>query len=415
VSAEEDIMSKLPLEGVRILEASDALALPHATHILGDMGAEIILVEHAGRPNMFRFLGPFPDNEPREDSWNRSGSFNQWNRNKLSLTLDLSHPKAKDIFKALVKVSDVVAENFTSRVMKNFGLDYPELKKVKEDLIMLSNTGYGHSGPWRNYVGMAQVVEAATTAHVTGWPDRGPGKAGQSIMDIVCSFNVAAAILTALHYRRRTGKGQWIDHSMLQACVPTLGSALMDAAMNERDQFRMGNRDPYIAPQGCYRCQGEESWVVISVSSDAEWQQLCRVMEQPGLSQDPRFADALSRWKHQDELDPILEKWTSQRDRFALMEILQKAGVPSGAVLSSKDLFLNPHVKAREYFELATHDPDTGVGTRPYAGRPYTFSETPGRIRRATSGFWAAFWAWMLKRSRPLKRNTSLATTPGLS
>ena len=378
-------MAKLPLEGVRILEASDALALPHGIHILGDMGAEIIQVESPGHINMFRSRGAFPDNEPRKDFWNRSGSFNQWNRSKLSITLDLNHPKAKAIFKALIRMSDVVAENFTARVMQNFGLGYSELKKVKEDLIMLSNTGYGHSGPWRNYVGMAQVVEAATTAHLTGWPDREPSKAGQSIMDLVCSFNMAAAVLMAIHYRRRTGNGQWIDHSMLQACVPTISSALMDAAMNGRDQFRMGNGDQSMAPQGCYPCQGEESWVVISVSSDAQWRELCQAMDMPGLCQDPRFAEPASRWKNREALDPILEEWTSGRDRFQVMELLQKAGIPSGAVLSNKDLFLNPHLKSRGYFEMATHLPETGVGTRPYAGRPYKFSTSPGRISRAAA------------------------------
>ena len=378
------IVSKLPLEGVRVLEASDVIAVPHAMGTLADMGAEVILVEFAGRPNMFRFVSPFLNNEVKGDFWNRQGGFNQWNRNKLSLTLDLTHAKGREIFRALVSISDVVAENFSARVMNNFGLEYSELKKIKEDIIMLSNTGFGHSGPWRDHVGMAQVVEAATIAHLTGWPDRGPSKGGQAIMDNVCSSNMVAAIMMALHYRRRTGKGQWIDHSMLQASAPVIAAALMDAAMNNRDQLRRGNRDPYLAPQGCYRCRGADDWLVLSIESDDQWQRLCKIMDMRDMVKDPRFIDVINRRKNHDELDRIIEEWTQTRDRLEIMEMLQRADIPSGAALSNKDLLLDPHLKARGYFEMATHEPETEVGKRPYSGRAFKLSQTPGSIRRAT-------------------------------
>ncbi|MBI4234030.1 MAG: CoA transferase [Chloroflexi bacterium] len=377
-------MPKLPLEGIRIIEASDALALPHGMHALGDLGAEVIQVEHCGRVNFFRLSAPFPENEAGESFWNRAGSFNQWNRNKMSLTLDLNAEQGKAIFKRLVAISDVVAENFTARVMKNFGLDYPVLREIKQDLIMLSNTGYGHTGPWRNYVGMAQVVEAATTASMTGYPDGGPTKAAQSPMDLVASWNMAAAVVMALLHRQRTGKGQWIDHSMLQAGVPTIAEAFMDAVMNQRNRHRMGNRDPYFVPQGCYPCKGDDEWVVISVTNDADWEHLCRAMERPELIEDPRFATVLDRHRNHDELDRLLSAWTRGRDKYEVMHTLQRAGVAAGALLSTKGLLLDPHLKARRFFEKLTHVPESGVGTRPYATRPYKFSATPPRIRFAT-------------------------------
>ncbi|MBI4201781.1 MAG: CoA transferase [Chloroflexi bacterium] len=378
-------MADLPLKGIRILEASDILALPTAMSIMADMGAEVIHVEYHQRPNFYRFLGPFPESRPGANWHDRSAAFNASNRSKLSLSLNLGSPKGRDIFLKLVKKSDVVAENFSARVMGNFGLHYPELKKVKDDIIMLSNTGYGHSGPWRDYVGMAQVIEAAITAHVTGYPDRLPGKAGQSIMDLIVAWNIVNAIMLALLFRRRTGKGQWIDHSMLQACIPVAIGPLMDAVMNGRDQMRRGNRDAVHAPQGCYPCQGDDDWVVISITSDEEWQAFVQATDGPAWAGDPRFATEAGRMAAHDELDRHISAWTAGQDKIAIMELLQQAGVPAGAVLKNKEVLANPHYQARSFWELVSHPPETGIGARWYSGRPFTMSRTPGKARRATA------------------------------
>ncbi len=378
-------MADLPLKGIRILETSDILALPMAMSMMADMGAEVIHIEYAGRPNFYRFLGPYPETRPDANWHDRSGAFNASNRSKLSLTLNLGSDQGKEVFLSLVRISDVVAENFSARVMANFGLDYPELKKVKDDLIMLSNTGYGHSGSWRDYVGMAQVIEAATTSHLTGHPDGMPGKGGQSIMDLVVCWNIVNAVTLALFHRRRTGKGQWIDHSMLEACVPLVAGPLMDAAMNGHDQFRRGNRDAVHAPQGCYRCQGDDDWVTISVTSDEEWSGLCQALGEPAWTRDQRFATEEGRRQHHDDLDQRIQEWTADRDKHQVMKLLQNAGVPSGAVLNNKEVLLNPHYKERGFWELAMHPPETGIGGRYYAGRPFKMSRTPGRVRRATA------------------------------
>ncbi len=378
-------MPDLPLKGIRILETSDILALPMAMSIMADMGAEVIHIEYAQRPNFYRFLGPYPESRPGVNWHDRSAAFNASNRSKLSLTLNLGHPKGKEVYLKLVNISDVVAENFSSRVMANFGLDYPNLKKVKENIIMLSNTGYGQSGPWKDYVGMAQVIEAATTSHLTGYPDRMPGKAGQSIMDLVVAWNIVNAIMLALLHRQRTGQGQWIDHSMLQACAPVVMGPLMDAAMNGRDQMRRGNRDAVHAPQGCYPCQGDDDWLVVSVTSDEEWRSFVKAIGGPAWANDPRFASEAGRMAAHDELDGHIAAWTKGQDKVAAMKLLQAAGVPAGAVLKNKEVLMNEHYKARGYWELASHPAETNIGARWYGGRPFKLSRTPGKIRRATA------------------------------
>ena len=375
-------MTRLPLDGIRILEASEALALPYAMGIMADLGAEVIVVEHAGRLNIFRPPGPYPDNDPGENWWNRAGGWNYWSRSKMHLTLDLTNPKAREIFKALVRISDMVVENFTARVMRNFSLHYEELQKIKSDIIMLSNTGYGHSGPWRNYVGQAMVIESLLTAELTGYPNEGPNKAGQSPMDLITAWNMCTALLLALRHRKKTGKGQWIDHSMFQACTPLIVGPLMDTQMNHRYPPRMGNHHELMAPHNTYQCKGDEQWVTIAAASDEQFRSLCEVMGQPELAHDPRFAGVISRLENQEVLDQIISLWTEARDKYEAMKLLQGKGVPCGPVQSNKDVMLDPHVQSRGYFERVTHPPKAGVGTRLYPGRAFKLSETPLSIRK---------------------------------
>jgi crotonobetainyl-CoA:carnitine CoA-transferase CaiB-like acyl-CoA transferase len=331
---------------------------------------------------MFRLRSPFPQNEPGDMFWNRAGPFNQWNRNKYSLTLDLTHPLGKEVFKALARISDVVAENFAAGVMDRLGLGYEVLRKLRPDIILLSNTGYGRTGPWAGFIGMAQVVEAMTTAHLTGYPDRRPAKAGQSPMDIVAAWNMASAVILALLHRDLTGRGQHIDHSILEPSLHLIAAELLDYQMNGREAFRSGNHHPFKAPYGCYPCQGEDEWVVIEVNSEEEWEGLVRAMGSPPWSQEPRFSTPLGRLQHRDELDERISQWTRGFDKMGLMHLLQGEGVPCGAVLTLRELALNPHLWRRGFFERISHPPETGVGTRVYPGRPFRLSRTPGRVQR---------------------------------
>jgi len=385
-------MSQLPLEGIRVLDSTYVFALPYAGGQLADLGAEVIKIEGPGRPDVTRtggYAGTFPENDHGEDWWNRPSTFNLINRGKRSLTLDLTDPRGRDLFRQLVAVSDVVMENFTPRVMRGWGLDYPNLRKIRPDIILVSNTGYGHGdGPYSSYPAQATTQEA-THGHcwVTGYPGEAPSKAGASFVDFLSTWTAVFAIGAALHHRHRTGQGQWVDIGMYQTGAMFLSEYLMDAAVNGRDGGRMGNRHPYRAPQGCYPAQGQDQWVVLSVGDDAQWQALCRLMGQEELAQDPRFADVLSRQRHHDALDEILRTGTASHDKYELMHRLQGAGIPAGPVLTGRDVHFDPHYRSRGFLERVTYPPHREMGARIFMGRPYKLSQTPLQIRGPAPAF----------------------------
>ena len=378
------VTRQAPLKGLRVLDVTHVFAAPYATGMLGDLGAEVIRVVSPDRVDMMTALGPFPDNEPGKRFWDRVGSLNSVNRSKRGLGLNLKDPRGADIFRRLVKVSDVVVEGFTKDVMKKFGLDYPALKEIKPDIIMVSNTAYGHSGPWSGYGGVAIGLEATSgMAHLSGYQDGPPSKAGDSYTDFLATWTIGYTVLAALHHRRRTGKGQWIDLSMYQVGATTIGEAILDYTANGRVQTRIGNRNPTAAPSGVYPCKGEKRWVALTVMTDENWKTFCTLMGQDQLAHDRRFQTVTDRLSHQDELDSIIGDWTWQFEPDELMNLLQKAGIASGAVLNNKDLFLDPHIKMRRFYEKVQHPPSSGIGTRLYIGRPWKFSEANVEIRKA--------------------------------
>ena len=385
-------MPQLPLEGIRVLDSSYVFALPYAGGLLADMGAQVIKIEGPGRPDTTRsggLSGSFPENELDERWWNRPSTYNLINRGKQSLTLDMTDPRGRDLFRELVTISDVVMENFTPRVMRRWELDYPNLRKLKPDIIMVSNTGYGHGdGPYSGYPAQATTQEG-THGHcwITGYPGEGPAKAGASFVDFLSTWTSLFAIGGALRYRNRTGRGQWVDIGMYQAGVMFMSEYIMDGIANGRDGERIGNRHPYRAPQGCYPASGDDQWITLSVGSDEQWQALCAEMGQDDLSHDPRFADILSRQRNHGQLDEIIGAWTVQFDKYELMHRLQGVGIPSGPVLTGKDIHFDPQYQSRGFLERVTYPPDRGIGTRPFMGRPYKFSETPLRISGPSPAF----------------------------
>ena len=375
-------MAKLPLEGIRVLDSTYVIGLPYAGALLADMGAEVIKIEGPGRPDPTRtggFHGSFPENEVRDDWWNRASIYNLLNRGKRSLTLDFTDSRARDVFRELVGISDVVLENFTQRVMAGWGLDYPSLKKTRPDIIMLSNTGYGHGdGPYSDYPAQGTALEGTHgLCWITGYPDGPPSSAGASYVDFVATWTCLFAVGAALRYRNRTGRGQWIDLAMYQAGTMFTSEYLMDYQVNGRLGKRIGNRHPYRAPQGCYRAAGADQWAVLSVGDHEQWRALCRLMGKPGLAQDPRFDNLPGRLTNHDQLDIIINRWTEKHDKYSLMEMLQSEGIPAGPVLSGKDTHADPHLRARGFLEKVTYPRERGIGTRPLIGRPYGFSRTP--------------------------------------
>ena len=366
-----------PLEGVRIIEMGQLIAIPFAMKMLADMGAQVIRLESVARLESYRSDSVY-QNDISGEFWNKGANFYEQNRNKLGVTLDLSKPEGLQVLRNLVSIADVFSENFTPRVIKNFGLEYGDLRKIKPDIIMVSSTGYGFYGPWSNFGATGPATEgAAGLAYQTGYLGGGPVMAEIPYTDYTSGEHTVFAVMAALMHRLRTGQGQFVDISQTQATSSTIPEVLMDFSANGRSGQRFGNQDTVMSPHGCYPCRGDDRWITIAVATDEEWQAVCRVLGQNGWAADPRFNDSFSRWKNRDELDALIGTVTSTWDAHELMHSLQKDGVAAGAVLDSKDLLFDPHLGQRNFYEVVTHHESTGIPPLPYAGRPWKLSKTP--------------------------------------
>ena len=393
-------MAKLPLEGIRIVELCPVWAGPFCCMLLADWGAEVIKVEsmqhfpvysrglvQARPPVMLAnqiWAGytayMLQGYDPAATPWNRFVMYNCHARNKLGMTVDLRRPEGKEIFKRLVKVSDVVIESNSPRVTEELGLTYDVLKEVKPDLIMLSLSGFGRSGPYKYYRVLGAHQEGfAGHSYIRGYRD----------MDFTTNVTLyhtdeaggahgALAVVMALYHRRRTGKGQHIDMAQSEATIPHLGEAVMDYTMNQRITERLGNRDYHGAIQGCYRCWGRDDWVNITIRNDEEWQGFCRALGNPPWTKDEKFADHLSRQKNHDELDRHIGEWTRQLGKYEVMRILQAEGVPAGPVMDERDAYTDPHIRERGFFNELTH---ANCGTHLYPGVAWKMSKTPNPLR----------------------------------
>ena len=376
---------RLPLDGVRIVDISNVFSLPYAGGLLADLGAEVIKIEGPGRLDVTRqgaFSGVHPDNVHGPDPWNRTGTFNLLNRGKKSLAVDLSKPEGREVLKDLIRVSDIVTENFTPRVMRGWGLDYPHASKLRPGLIMLSCSGYGREGPYSQYPAQATTQEATHgLTYVTGYPGDVPSKAGQSFVDFLATWALTMGALLGLRYRHRFGKGLWVDVAMYQLGCYMVSDRILDWESNKRRGERIGNRHPWLAPQGCYRCAGDDEWCVVSVHDDDEWAALCRVMGREELIADPRYASNDGRMAHHDAIDAIIGAWTAQHGKFAAMERLQEAGVRAGAVFNARDMHLNPHMRERGLLETVHFPTERDMGRRMIIGRPWHLSKTKLSVR----------------------------------
>ena len=354
----------LPLSGVRIIEPGQVWALPYAISPLAAYGAEVIKVESAVRPDSSRG-SPQPGSEVGDQPWNNGGMYHEANRNKLGISLDLNTDRGKELFKELVSVSDVVAQNFPPRVMRNFGLDYLELRKIKPDIIVLDSTAYGSSGPWENYIGYGSSLQAVTgLTYVTGYEDSGPVQGGILFNDTLGALNATYAILLALAHRERTGQGQWIDLSQYEAGVAHLGEAFMEYEMNGVAPTRRGNSHPDHAPYGLYPCVGDDGWLSITVTSDAEWANFVRAVGEAWAS-NRDWETAESRLSQRKSLDEAIGRWTSDKDKHEVMHLLQSGGVACGAVYNTRDIATDAHHADRGFFEISQH-PEP-VGPRPHS------------------------------------------------
>ena len=306
-------------------------------------------------------------------------AFEQLNRNKSGLSIDLSYPEGKILFKQMVGICDVVMENFSYGVMDRLGLGYEDLRKIRPDLVMMSMPAYGSSGPYRDYVsfGWAQEHMGGITSR-TGYQGGPPQKTGSIVADPLNGVHGAIAVMTALVGRAKTGQGRFIDFSQLESMIPLSGEAILDYLVNGRSPQRNGNRDQLLAPQGVYQCAGEDNWVSISVTNDAEWAALCGALQYTGLADDPRFSSLQLRVENHDAIDDLINAWTRQMDKNQAMQELQNAGVPAGAVLDQAGAYQDAHAVSRNFLVELTH-PD-GVSF-PYSRSPALFSKTPAEVR----------------------------------
>jgi crotonobetainyl-CoA:carnitine CoA-transferase CaiB-like acyl-CoA transferase len=379
-------MTRLALEGVRILDLSIVWAGPHCTKTLGDMGADVIKVEALNRLDPIR--GPvhatspregcYPDRTPGDQPYNRHGYFNERNRNKRGITLDLKAPRGANVFRRLVAVSDVVIDNFAAGVLPRLGFDYPSLAAINPRIIQLSMPSFGTTGPESHYRGYGATNDQLSgIVSVTGYRSDEFENPGINISDPMAGLHAAGAILAALLYRARTGRGQFIDLAHREVATRLLGAPVIDAAVNGRVARPGGNSHPSKAPHGCYPALGDDAWITISVATEEEWRALCAVAN-ASWSSDPRFASAPDRLRNREALDTLIGEWTRTRDPRELMAGLQAAGVTAGAVSSAQDLLADPQLRARGFFETIGR-PD--LGTYDYLGIAWKMSRTPGRVR----------------------------------
>ena len=362
-------MKRKVLQGIRVVDFTWALSGPISTKHLSDLGAEVIKIETRVRLDIQR-------------TGSRMGSFNQHNSGKLAITINLKKPRGLELMKQLIAKSDVVAENFAGGAMEKMGLGYEVLKALKPDIIMLSSCMQGQTGPFARHPGIGFRLTALTGFNqITGWPDRQPGWIGAYTDFVAPRYNILA-IMAALEYRRRTGKGLYLDVSQFESGVQFMAPLILDYAVNKQPVDRMGNECSYAAPHNAYRCLGDDRWCAISVFTDEEWSSFCSVIGNPGLADDPRFATLPARKKNEQKLDDVVNGWTSTHTAEDVMRSMQSAGVPAGVLQTGEDLMeRDPQLKYRKYFTELEH-PEVGK-YRTNSGAHFRLSKSECDLVRA--------------------------------
>lgn len=375
---EEKNMEKKLLEGIKVVDFSWAFVGPRTAKMLGAYGAEVLRLESSVRPEQQRMMGPFKDGIRGLD---RSGSFCDWNSSKKSVSLNLAVPKGVELAKRFVAWADIVIETYAGGAIKRMGLGYEVLKEVKPDIIMLSSCAMGQTGPGGTHPGYGEPLSGlAGFNYIAGWPDREPANVGPYTDDIAPHFNVFA-ILAALDYRRRTGKGQYLDMSQFENGVHFMAPLILDYTVNQRVAGRMGNRYPYAAPHNAYRCQGEDRWCAIAVFTDKEWESFGKAIGNLAWTKEPKFTTLPARKENEEELDRLVEEWTINHSAEEVMSMMQTAGVAAGVLQTNVDLLEHdPQLKHLHFYWELDH-PE--IGKHHVAAPPFVLSKSPCEVRRA--------------------------------
>ena len=360
------------MAGVRVADFTASWAGPHCVSLLAFMGAEVIKIESSAKLDLGRYYPPFKDGIESPD---RAMWFAQMHRNSLSVTLNLREREGVELAKRIVAISDIAVENFRAGVADRLGLGYKELVKVNPQIIMAALSGFGAFGPrsrWVTY-GM-HVSNISGLMSSVGYPGSEPVSDWVEMPDPSGGVAGASAVLAALHYRVKTGKGQYIDLSEEETAIGFQPQKLIDYAMNGKESERIGNRHPSMAPHGVYKCAGDDEWVSIAVGSEEEWRRFCSAVGMEQMARDPRFATVSARKGNEDALDEAVEGWTRNRSKAEVMRVLQGSGVGAVATFTNADLYHDEHLAARGFFTWDEH-PVQGRAKMP--AQPWKMSGTP--------------------------------------
>ncbi|MFC1921574.1 CaiB/BaiF CoA transferase family protein [Chloroflexota bacterium] len=370
-------VEKQALSGLKVVGFVTAGVGPLVLKTLATHGATVMLVESAKRPDMTRTSSPFKDNNP---GINRSYRFALRNSDKYSLCLNMKHSRAKEVSRRLVDWADVIVNNYRPGVLESWGLSYEEAREIKDDVIMIGLSYEGRTGPHRMAAGYGgQLAGYAGFVSLAGWPDRAPVTVG-AYPDIISPRYGIVAILAALNYRGRTGKGQYIDLSEYEAAVQFLSPAILDYTVNNRIQTQNGNKCPYAVPHGVYRCKGDDEWCAIAVFTDIEFEAFCKVIGSPSWTREAKFSTLNGRKEHEDELNRLVEEWTVNHTAEEIMMMMQQAGLEAGVVRTGRDIIKNcPQLEHRHYWWTLEH-PE--IGEADYGGNSFILSKTPYQLQR---------------------------------
>ncbi|HEX7021928.1 MAG TPA: CoA transferase [Trueperaceae bacterium] len=380
-----------PLEGVRVLDFSLAWAGPMATRILSFLGADVIKIE--GPTKLDSWRGPlqgnyterYPDHEFGDKPYNRNCYFNTQNHDKRSVGVNLKHPNARELMYRFLEVCNVVVANFSPGTMDKLGLGYPQLRSIRPDVIMVEMPAYGNTGPFSHYVGMGHNMEAMAGMPVLfGYGDSTPVLSGSAYLDPMGGYHAAAAIMTALIHRQRTGEGQYVEVPQRESAMHWEGEILLDYLDEGHFFVSNNNASPDAAPHDAYPCRGTDEWVVMAVGDDAQFRALASIMGLPHLANDERFSTMAARHANQHLLREPISRWSVNFDKHELARKLQAAGIPAAPVSNGKDVAHDPHLRDRGFFADLEH-PEAGCHA--YQGLPFRLSTTPGSMNEPAPRF----------------------------
>jgi crotonobetainyl-CoA:carnitine CoA-transferase CaiB-like acyl-CoA transferase len=334
-------MPPAALQDIRVLEFGPYVALPLTGRLLASLGAEVIKVETNKVLDEMAFI----------PAWSRGAGQPEYQRGKKRITLDVRTPQGKDLFMELVKTSDVFMTNFRRNILARWGIDFPEVRATRPDIIIMWQTGLGGHGPYYTYKSYGILVQHMSgVSLMTGSPGAPPAVVNTSYSDYHTGVFQPVAIIGALIRRRLTGEPATLESSILKSGAVTAGPAILDYQVNHRLPERRGNRDPYAAPHGVYPCQGRDRYCAIAVFTEEEWSAFYSVLGNPPWTQEPQFATALDRLRNQDKLDELTSQWTIQHTAEEVMERMQQAGVTASVVSQGQDLYESMHLKSRDFY-----------------------------------------------------------------